>query len=118
MRNMTTMQPQQTLKRLNNELASQRKSLLAALAQSNNLIHHSLLQTLEANSPERWLELTDKQLGSEYRALIMRLEKLEAAVCQIEIGQYGYCCDCEEKIDAQRLLADPTNQRCKNCDPD
>jgi len=111
-------QSQHTLARLNSELTSQRKSLLAALAQSNSLSHHCLLHTLESNNPERWLELTDKQLGSEYSALIKRLEKLEAAVCQIEIGQYGYCCDCEEKIDAQRLLDDPTNQRCKKCDPD
>ncbi|KTF14873.1 TraR/DksA C4-type zinc finger protein [Pseudoalteromonas sp. H105] len=111
-------QSQHTLARLNNELASQRKSLLAALAQSNNLTHHCLLHTLESNNPEQWLELTERQLGSEYSELIIRLEKLEAAVCQIEIGQYGYCCDCEEKIDAQRLLDDPTNQRCKKCDPD
>jgi len=111
-------QSQQILARLNSELALKRQSLLAALAQSNNLAHHSLLLTLETSSPEHWLELAEKQLGSEYSELILRLEKLEAAICQIEIGQYGYCCDCEEKIDAQRLLADPANQRCRNCEPD
>ncbi|MCQ8877610.1 conjugal transfer protein TraR [Pseudoalteromonas shioyasakiensis] len=112
------IQSQRTLERLNNELTLKRTALITALAQSNNLAHHSLLHTLKMSNPEHWLELTEQQLGSEYHELITRLEKLEAAVCQIEIGQYGYCCDCEEKIDAQRLIADPANQRCSKCEPD
>ena len=102
---------------LNGELKKVRTSLLSALSNSSNLLHHSLVETLKQNNPEHWLELTDRQLGNEYRSLIIRLEQLEAAVCQVDIGQYGYCCDCEEKIDSQRLNADPTIQRCASCEP-
>ena len=40
---------------------------------------------------------------------------LEAAVSQIDIGQYGYCCDCEEKIATALLQKDPATQRCTKC---
>ena len=50
-----------------------------------------------------------RKLGPEYALLISRMTKLEAAVSQIEIGQYGYCCDCEEKISAKSLEQDPCN---------
>jgi RNA polymerase-binding transcription factor DksA len=43
------------------------------------------------------------------------MNKLEAAISQIDIGQYGYCCDCEEKISEQRLERDPAAQRCDKC---
>ncbi|HEA18258.1 MAG: TraR/DksA family transcriptional regulator [Pseudoalteromonas prydzensis] len=107
---------QHHLQLLNTELQQVRQALLLRLSDSNNLIHHALVATLHEHNPEQWLELTQKQLGTEYQDIILRLEQLEAAVCQIDIGQYGYCCDCEEKIDPQRLNADPTAQRCGNCE--
>ncbi|BDF94774.1 MULTISPECIES: TraR/DksA family transcriptional regulator [Pseudoalteromonas] len=107
---------QHHLQHLNQELDQVRASLLFTLSNSTNLLHQSLAETLQQNNPEQWLELMQKQLGTEYKESITRLEKLEAAVCQIDIGQYGYCCDCEEKIDSQRLNADPTVQRCIRCE--
>ncbi len=114
---MTMINAQYHLQQLNTELEQVRLCLLTTLSSSCNLLHHSLAETLRKNNPEQWLELTQKQLGTEYKDIIVRLEQLEAAVCQIDIGQYGYCCDCEEKIDSQRLNADPTAQRCGNCEP-
>lgn len=107
---------QHHLQLLNAELLQVRQALLLRLSESNNLIHHALVATLHKHNPEQWLELLQKQLGTEYRDIILRLEQLEAAICQIDIGQYGYCCDCEEKIDPQKLLIDPTIQRCSNCE--
>ena len=114
---ITMINAQHQLQLLNTELQQVRQALQARLSNSNNLIHHALLVTLRNHNPEQWLELTQKQLGTEYRDIILRLEQLEAAICQIDIGQYGYCCDCEEKIDSQRLIAEPTIQRCSNCEP-
>ncbi len=103
--------------RLVDELTLLRQHLLDSLSHSNQDYHQQLLIQLKVSSPALWLDLTANKLGPEYQNLIKRLEKLEAAMCQIEIGQYGYCCDCEEKIDEQRLQADPASQRCKNCAP-
>ena len=84
--------------KLSAELAQVRQRLLDMLANSDQAYHQQLLSQLKDNPPSDWLELTANNLGSEYQILIARIEKLEAALCQIDIGQYGYCCDCEEKL--------------------
>ncbi|AXV65599.1 MULTISPECIES: TraR/DksA family transcriptional regulator [Pseudoalteromonas] len=103
--------------KLSAELAQVRQRLLDMLASSNQGHHQLLLSQLKDNPPSVWLEMTANNLGPEFQILISRLEKLEAALCQIDIGQYGYCCDCEEKIDNERLIADPASQRCRHCAP-
>lgn len=44
-----------------------------------------------------------------------RLNKLDAACCQLDLGLYGLCSDCETEIENERLRMDPTEQRCKTC---
>jgi RNA polymerase-binding transcription factor DksA len=44
-----------------------------------------------------------------------RLMRLDAAYCQLELGLYGLCSDCESDIETDRLSADPTEQRCHTC---
>jgi RNA polymerase-binding transcription factor DksA len=113
----TAMNNTEIQTKLSAELAQVRQRLLDMLADSDQGYHQQLLSQLKDNPPSDWLELTANSLGPEYQILISRLEKLEAALCQIDIGQYGYCCDCEEKIDDERLLADPATQRCRRCAP-
>ena len=45
-----------------------------------------------------------------------KLMRLEAAYCQLELGLYGICSDCEKEIEPLRLIADPTEQRCAKCE--
>lgn len=106
------MYPQQ---RLNDEIASVKSAILGLLSQSTHPLHQNLLCTLTQTSNEEWLDLAAQQLGNEYNPLIERMSKLEAAISQMDIGQYGYCCDCEEKISKQRLEHDPAAQRCERC---
>ncbi|MCL1143996.1 TraR/DksA family transcriptional regulator [Shewanella gaetbuli] len=44
-----------------------------------------------------------------------RLMRLDAAICQLELGLYGLCSDCESEIEQSRLQSDPTEQRCEDC---
>jgi DnaK suppressor protein len=44
-----------------------------------------------------------------------RLMRLDAALCQLDLGLYGLCSDCESEIEASRLQSDPTEQRCSIC---
>ncbi|QIR14860.1 TraR/DksA C4-type zinc finger protein [Shewanella aestuarii] len=53
-----------------------------------------------------------KHAGS---CLFEKLMRLDAAYCQLELGLYGLCSDCESDIEPQRLSADPTEQRCHIC---
>ena len=94
--------------RLNDEIESVKATILGLLSQSTHPTHQNLLCILTRTSNEEWLDIAAQQLGTEYNPLIERMNKLEA-------GQYGYCCDCEEKISAQRLEQDPAAQRCDQC---
>jgi len=47
--------------------------------------------------------------------LFSKLTKLDAAICQLDIGLYGLCSDCESEIEPERLTKDPIEQRCANC---
>lgn len=47
--------------------------------------------------------------------LYLRLMRLDAALCQLEIGLYGVCSDCESQIEPERLARDPLEQRCEHC---
>jgi len=57
--------------------------------------------------------LTDLHLTET--ALFERLLRLDAAWCQLDLGLYGLCADCEEEIESERLQSDPSEQRCGAC---
>ena len=44
-----------------------------------------------------------------------RLRRVEMALGRIESGDFGYCAQCEEDIEAKRLGADPTVPLCIKC---
>ncbi len=62
-------------------------------------------------------ELIDKltEIKLSEHPLYHKLLRLDAAACQLDIGLYGLCSDCETEIETQRLLDDPTEQRCASC---
>lgn len=107
-----TMQHQQ---RLINEIEEVKLTILNLLSQSAHLSHQHLLSLLTQTANAEWLDLAAQKLGPEYDEYIQRMTTLEAAVSQIEIGQYGYCCDCEEPITTTLLELDPATQRCEQC---
>lgn len=47
--------------------------------------------------------------------LFIQLTQLDAAICQLDIGLYGLCADCETDIEPQRLTLNPLEQRCQQC---
>lgn len=104
---------QQTM--INDEIAKVKSSILSMLSKSTHPSHKDLLLILSKKSNNEWLDCASEKLGPEYALLISRMIELEAAISQIEIGQYGYCCDCEEKISPTLLMLDPAVQRCEKC---
>jgi len=102
-------------KKLNDEIAQVKSKILNMLSQSVYPTHQYLMTILINTETNEWLDYATENLGPEYNLLINRMTKLEAAVSQIEIGQYGYCCDCEEEISKEQLELDPATQRCKKC---
>ncbi|CAH9051337.1 hypothetical protein PSECIP111951_01538 [Pseudoalteromonas holothuriae] len=97
------------------ELFTVRQALLAELKQSSQNFAGELAKLLEQSSPAKWLDITAEHINPQQYPHVQRLLKLEAALCQIDIGQFGYCCDCEAQLDANAIQTDPTIQRCRKC---
>lgn len=45
----------------------------------------------------------------------MELRRIDAALERVEEGDYGYCVECGEEIEAKRLDVDPAAPRCAGC---
>ena len=45
----------------------------------------------------------------------VRLQRVEMALGRIELGDFGYCVQCEEDIETKRLDADPAVPLCIKC---
>jgi len=43
------------------------------------------------------------------------LRRIDAALARLEDGEYGWCVECGEAIDARRLEIDPAAPRCREC---
>ncbi len=44
-----------------------------------------------------------------------RLQRIEAALQRVAVGDYGYCADCGEEIQTKRLATDPAIAKCVDC---
>jgi len=71
---------------------------------------------LNANSTEQAVELQSKDvLDALDNIETKELAQIEAALQEIDKGQYGTCISCSEKISASRLKALPYARNCINC---
>lgn len=43
------------------------------------------------------------------------IRRIDAALRRVEEGEYGWCVECGEVIDARRLEIDPATPRCSAC---
>lgn len=67
----------------------------------------------EADMAERAEEYTER--SDKLNLLEKRLADINKALGKIENGNYGNCEVCENKIEADRLEANPSADTCKNC---
>lgn len=75
----------------------------------------ALVNDLNTINYSEWPDFLEQHFMLEHEPKLTRLVQLEAALAQFDIGQYGFCADCEEKIDLDILNKDPAAQRCSNC---
>lgn len=100
---------------LSHSLAQAKADLIASLKASGSDCETALLQELTDNADIDWVASARAVLGHSQTELINDIERFDAALCQLELGLYGLCCDCEEPIEQSRLLADLGEQRCSRC---
>ena len=92
------------------------EELLECLSNSTISAEKNLAETLKSHPQTSWMELLEHNVSPDHTTLVKELTKVEAALCQFDIGQYGYCADCEEPISLDELKKDPTKQRCGLCE--
>lgn len=100
---------------LRHELSQVREQVLTTYGDHDCGSQLSLKRALNNVNYSDWPEYLAKHYILNQEPLIQRLIELEAAIAQFEIGQYGYCADCEEQIELVLLERDPATQRCKRC---
>ncbi|KZN58579.1 TraR/DksA family transcriptional regulator [Pseudoalteromonas luteoviolacea] len=101
--------------KLADELVQTRESFIEDLKTTSNPVTSQLAEMLQQTSPSDWIDSIDEKICPSQFPNYMRLVQIEAAMCQIDIGQFGFCCDCEKEIEVELLNQDPTTQRCKYC---
>ncbi|HEH9430480.1 TPA: conjugal transfer protein TraR [Aeromonas sobria] len=66
--------------------------------------------------PDQLVELTSRLDLPKVELSVIRLKRIDAALCQMDLGLYGLCSDCEEQLAIEQLEQDPTLQRCPRCE--
>lgn len=75
----------------------------------------NLTLKLDQSPLSHWPELLQLWLTPDLKIKATRLEALLAAISLMDMGLYGLCCDCEQRIEIELLQQDPARQRCQRC---
>ncbi|MCA1928445.1 hypothetical protein [Rheinheimera sp.] len=101
--------------KLEQELTQVQQKIVCCLEHSQDPDYLLLATKLQAESVQKWPELMSGVFSEQLKEYRNRLEQLEASLSQIQIGQYGYCADCEAALPFEQLEQDPARQRCDSC---
>ncbi|CAJ1785600.1 TraR/DksA family transcriptional regulator [Aeromonas jandaei] len=106
------------------QLTVWRNRLLSDWAQ----VRETLIGQLKACRRDEWaekldhceqdqlVELTSRLDLPKVEQSVAHLKRIDAALCQMDLGLYGLCSDCEEPLAIESLELDPTLQRCPRCE--
>ncbi|NHI00486.1 transcriptional regulator, TraR/DksA family protein [Oceanimonas sp. MB9] len=76
----------------------------------------SLAAQLQRLPPDEWADAPALVAWPQLQPQINNLRRVDAALCQWQLGLYGLCSDCEAQLMQAQLLADPCRQRCERCE--
>ncbi|MFM2483408.1 TraR/DksA family transcriptional regulator [Celerinatantimonas sp. YJH-8] len=102
--------------RLENMMATIRKDIIATLLKLPDSKISVTIEDLEYMARADFVDYICAIDSAALEPFRIQLRRIDAALCQYEIGLYGMCSDCEEPIEKQRLEIDPCTQRCEKCE--
>ncbi len=110
---------QKRLERFQARLESERQLMLSELEiwlrkQQDETCQELLAKLTELNY-DQLLESLNEVESPKAQKYKSRLQAIDASLCQLDLGLYGYCADCEQEIEPELIQRDPTRQRCKHC---
>ncbi len=98
------------------ELQLLRSDIFSYLQIDHTDEYGKLRSQLEHQPLSHWPELLRHWLTPELEQKSRRLELVQAALSQMDMGLYGLCSDCESRIERELLMKDPARQRCAACE--
>ncbi|RJG42229.1 TraR/DksA family transcriptional regulator [Motilimonas pumila] len=99
--------------RLEDELTSCKQSLIKILKHAPVTPHW--LAQIATMSSSALVDALEPIALNEIGQPLQHLKQIDAALCQMDMGLFGICSDCEEMIEADILAAQVTAQRCQKC---
>lgn len=108
---MSSVLESQLEERLGAEAATRRLAFLQALA----ALDGELARQLKDLPADEWADHTALSAWPQLMPHIKQLKKVDAALCQQQLGLYGMCSDCEVELSRELLYQDPCRQRCSLC---
>lgn len=99
--------------RLEDELQRCKQVVITAL-KGATVTPHWLAQISTMNS-STLVDAIEPLALNELRQPLQQLKQIDAAMCQMEMGLFGICSDCEEMIETEVLDQQVTAQRCRRC---
>lgn len=97
-------------------MATTKLALVTTLLHSKEQKWQQEADKLQHLSPADFVDYACTLTDPRIESLLMELRRIDAALCQYDIGLYGICSDCEDTIDLKRLNEDPCVQRCGKCE--
>jgi len=98
------------------ERETQLRARLVELTTHLHAIEDALDETPNKDVEERAVEReSDEVLEGLGNAEMLETRMIEAALTRISDGEYGYCVDCGDKINEERLEVLPATPKCRNC---
>lgn len=101
--------------RLTQQLEQLKSEIISILTASKKTSLKLTADKLQSLTNEELIDQALKLQLSELTTQLKQLQRVDAALCQIDLGLYGLCSDCEEEIEIGRLENDPSTQRCQRC---
>ena len=108
---MSNILESQLEERLEAEASSQRLAFLQAV----QALDSELARQLQDLPPDEWADQNTLSGWPQLLPFIKQLKKVDAALCQQQLGLYGLCSDCEVELSREQLYQDPCRQRCSLC---
>lgn len=102
--------------RLEKMMATIRTDIIASLQKSPDPKIEMAIEELQNMPRADFVDYICSLNSSNLGAFQTQLRRIDAALCQYEIGLFGICSDCEEPIEKTRLDIDPCVQRCSTCE--
>ena len=108
---MSSILESQLEERLGAEASQQRRAFLQAV----QALDTDLAGQLKQLSADEWADQGALAAWPQLQPHIKQLKKVDAALCQQQLGLYGLCSDCEVELSREQLYQDPCRQRCSLC---